>query len=44
MVIVGDKECEKEMVTPRLRSGKNLPLMTAKELIDLISEESKKRR
>jgi threonyl-tRNA synthetase len=44
MVIVGDKECEKEGVTPRLRSGQNLPLMTAKELIDLISEECRKRR
>jgi len=44
MVIVGDKECEEEGVTPRLRSGQNLPLMTAKELIDLISEECRKRR
>ena len=44
MAIVGDKECENEGVTPRLRSGHNLPLMTAKELIDMISEECRKRR
>ena len=44
MLIVGDKECEKQGVTPRLRSGQNLPFMTAKELIDLISEECKYRR
>jgi threonyl-tRNA synthetase len=44
MLIVGDKECEKQGVTPRMRSGQNLPFMTAKELIDLISEECKDRR
>jgi threonyl-tRNA synthetase len=44
MLIVGDKECEKKGVTPRLRSGQNLPFMTSKEVIDLISEESKYRR
>jgi threonyl-tRNA synthetase len=44
MLIVGDKECEKQGVTTRLRSGQNLPFMTAKELIDLISKECKDRR
>jgi threonyl-tRNA synthetase len=44
MLIVGDKECEKEGVTPRQRSGQNLPLMTAGEFIDLISEDCRQRR
>ncbi|MCP4681456.1 MAG: threonine--tRNA ligase [Desulfobacterales bacterium] len=39
MLIIGDKECEKEGITPRLRTGQNLPFMSAKEFIDLISEE-----
>ncbi|MEE9611019.1 MAG: threonine--tRNA ligase, partial [Desulfatiglandales bacterium] len=44
MLIIGDRESEKEGVTPRLRSGKNLPLMTQKEFVDLIHEECKQRR
>jgi threonyl-tRNA synthetase len=44
MLIVGDRECEKEGLTPRLRSGQNLPLMTAGEFIDLVAEESRHRR
>jgi threonyl-tRNA synthetase len=44
MVIVGDRECEKEGVTPRLRTGENLPFMTARELIDRIGEDCIKRR
>jgi len=44
MLIIGDRESEKECVTPRLRSGKNLPFMTDKEFIDLIQEECRKRR
>lgn len=44
MLIVGDKECEQEKVTPRQRDGQNLPLMTAKEFIDLISEDCRQRR
>jgi threonyl-tRNA synthetase len=44
MLIIGDKECEKEGVTPRLRSGKNLPFMTQGEFINLIDEDCKKRR
>ena len=44
MLIVGDRECEKEGLTPRLRSGQNLSFMTAKEFIDRIGEECKARR
>jgi threonyl-tRNA synthetase len=44
MLIVGDRECEKEGVTPRLRDGKNLPFMTAQEFISLISEDCNTRR
>ena len=44
MLIIGDKESEKEGVTPRLRSGKNLPFATEGEFIDRILEECKQRR
>ena len=44
MLIVGDKECEKDGLTARLRSGQNLPLMTSKEFIDLVQEECRLRR
>jgi len=44
MLIIGDRECEKEGVTPRQRSGQNLPFMTAKEFIDLVSEDCRQRR
>jgi threonyl-tRNA synthetase len=44
MLIVGDKECEKEGLTPRLRNGKNLPFMSVDEFIDLIGEDCKQRR
>jgi len=44
MLIVGDRECEKEGVTPRMRDGKNLPFMTSEEFINLISKECKTRR
>ena len=44
MLIVGDRECEKEGVTPRKRDGKNLPFMTAEEFINRISGECKTRR
>ncbi len=44
MLIIGDRECEKEGVTPRKRDGKNLPFMTAEEFINLISEDCKTRR
>ncbi|MCP4667186.1 MAG: threonine--tRNA ligase [Deltaproteobacteria bacterium] len=44
MLIVGDKECEKEGLTARLRSGQNLPFMTSKEFMDLVQEECRQRR
>lgn len=44
MLILGDRECEREGATPRLRTGENLPFMTAKELIDRIGEDCKQRR
>ena len=44
MLIIGDKECEKEGVTPRLRNGQNLPFMNAEELIDHIEEDYRQRR
>jgi threonyl-tRNA synthetase len=42
MLIIGDKESEQKGLTPRLRSGKNLPFMTEEEFIYLIHEEQKK--
>jgi threonyl-tRNA synthetase len=44
MLIIGDRESEKEGVTPRLRSGKNLPFMEQGVFIDLILEECRERR
>lgn len=44
MLIIGDKESDKGGVTPRLRSGKNLPFMTGDEFTAFIDEESKQRR
>jgi len=44
MLIIGDKECEQEKVTPRQRNGQNLPLMTAEDFIDLLSEDCSQRR
>jgi threonyl-tRNA synthetase len=44
MLIVGDKETENEGVTPRRRSGENLPFMKQGEFIQVIQEEIKKRR
>ncbi|MBW1827996.1 MAG: threonine--tRNA ligase [Deltaproteobacteria bacterium] len=44
MLIVGDRECEEEGVTPRMRDGKNLSFMSAEEFINLISKECKTRR
>jgi len=44
MLIIGDRECENEGVTPRQRSGQNFPFMSAKEFIDLVSEDCKQRR
>jgi threonyl-tRNA synthetase len=44
MAIIGDKEMETDKVTVRLRDGKNLPPMSPKELLDMIKDESEKRR
>ncbi|MFH1488317.1 MAG: threonine--tRNA ligase [Pseudomonadota bacterium] len=44
MLIIGDRETEKDGLTPRLRDGKNLPFMTKDAFIDLIHEDCKKRR
>ena len=44
MLIIGDKECDNNGVTPRKRNGQNLSLMGANEFIDLITEECKLRR
>lgn len=44
MLIIGDKECDNNGVTPRKRNGQNLSLMGANEFIDLITKECKQRR
>jgi len=44
MLIIGDKECDSDGVTPRKRNGQNLSLMGANEFIDLITKESRQRR
>jgi len=44
MLIVGDRECEKKGITPRLRSGQNLPFTSAGEFIGLVREDCIKRR
>lgn len=42
MVIIGDKEMETDMVTVRLKNGKNLDPMPVAEFVELINHESKK--
>jgi threonyl-tRNA synthetase len=44
MLVVGDKETEQGGVTPRLRDGKNMPLTSIGDFINLIHEECKNRR
>jgi len=44
MLIIGDRESEEGGVTPRLRSGENLPFMTDGEFINRIRDECKQRR
>jgi len=44
MLIIGDKESEKGGVTPRLRSGENLPFMSEEAFIELINETCRQRR
>jgi threonyl-tRNA synthetase len=44
MLIIGDKETEAQGITPRLRSGKNLPFMNQEAFIHFIREECERRR
>jgi threonyl-tRNA synthetase len=44
MLIIGDKESDQGGVTPRLRSGKNLPFMMPQEFVDLVNEDCRQRR
>jgi threonyl-tRNA synthetase len=44
MLIVGDKESDEGGVTPRLRTGKNLPFMSTEAFLECIQEESQQRR
>ncbi|WP_338601920.1 threonine--tRNA ligase [Desulfoferula mesophila] len=39
MVILGDREVEERMLTPRLRNGKNLQAQSLEEFITLLKEE-----
>ena len=39
MLVVGDRECEQGGVTPRLRSGRNLPFMSVEAFVDRVREE-----
>ncbi|MCD6306150.1 MAG: threonine--tRNA ligase [Deltaproteobacteria bacterium] len=44
MLIIGDRECDNNGVTPRQRNGQNLSLMNAGGFIDLIRQEIQQRR
>lgn len=44
MLIIGDRESEKEGVTPRRRSGKNMDFMSVEECVNFIHDESEQRR
>ena len=44
MLIVGDKESDEGGVTPRLRTGENLPFMSPETFVERIQEESQQRR
>jgi threonyl-tRNA synthetase len=41
MLVVGDKEVEQGMVTPRYRDGKNLPAMKPEDFVDFVIQECK---
>ncbi|MDD2540309.1 MAG: threonine--tRNA ligase [Desulfuromonadaceae bacterium] len=41
MLVIGDKEVEQGMVTPRYRDGKNLPAMKPEDFIDFVTQECK---
>lgn len=44
MLIIGDKETEKEGITPRLRNGRNLQLMSTEEFVHMVHEDCRQRR
>jgi threonyl-tRNA synthetase len=44
MLIAGDKEAEERGLTPRLRSGQNLPFTTVDGVVALIQEDCRNRR
>jgi threonyl-tRNA synthetase len=44
MLILGDKECERNGLTPRMRNGENLPFMSIEEFIDRIEKDCRQRR
>ncbi len=44
MLIIGDKEVEAQGVTPRLRTGENLPLMSVEAFIERVKQDCKERR
>ena len=44
MLIIGDQECDLGKVKPRARDGRDLPLMSIGEFIDLVTEDCKQRR
>ena len=44
MLIIGDKECDNNALTPRKRNGQNLSLMQPEAFIELIREECEQRR
>jgi len=41
MLIIGDRECKEQGVTPRQRNGQNLAFMTSKNFIDLVFKENR---
>lgn len=43
-LVIGDRECQDEGVTPRFRDGKNLSFMKEGQFINHIQDECKKRR
>jgi len=44
MLIIGDKEVEQGGVTPRLRSGENLPLISIEAFVERIKQDCRERR
>ncbi len=44
MIILGDKEVDEKLVTPRLRNGENLPAMGLNQFISRLTEEARLRK